>query len=105
MLLGATLALVSGRVMDEGWMRRGELTHIWYSVHLISWVVVFGSLAIHLLTIARVGGVPLMLSIFQIADRLHDRPSMLIKAFWAGRSKQHRNQSMPRASIVNTICR
>ena len=81
MLLGATLALVSGRIMDEGWMSRGELTHVWYSIHLISWVIMFGSLAIHLLMIARVGGVPLMLSIFQIAYRPNDRPSMLIKSF------------------------
>ena len=33
LLLGATFALVSGREMNEDWMRQGELTHLWYTLH------------------------------------------------------------------------
>lgn len=80
LLLGATFALVSGREMDEGWMKQRELTHGWYTLHLASWAMMAACLAIHLLMIARVGGVPLMLSILRLAYRPSDHPSVLIKA-------------------------
>lgn len=79
LLLGATFALISGRQMDEGWMKQGELEHSWYTLHLASWVVIFVCLALHLLMIARVGGVPLILSMFHLAYRPSDHPSALIK--------------------------
>lgn len=72
MLMAATFALFSGRQMDERWMQRGELTHIWYTLHLVSWIVMFFCLAVHLLMIAKVGGVPLMLSIFDTKSRAND---------------------------------
>lgn len=79
LLLTATFALVSGREMDEGWMSRGELTHVWYSLHLVSWVAIFACLATHLLMSARVGGIPLLLSILNLGHRTNDNPSILIK--------------------------
>ena len=85
LLLSASFALVSGREMNESWMSRGELTHIWYILHLASWVVMFVCLAIHLLMIARVGGVPLIISMFHFIYRPSDSPSVLMKAIqnWA----------------------
>ena len=83
MLIAATFALFSGRQMDEGWMKRGELAHTWYTLHLAAWVVMFLCLAVHLLMIAKVGGVPLMLSIFDTKYRTHDSP-----AAWAVKIKK-----------------
>ena len=60
MLLAATFALITGRMMKEEWLPVGELNHIWYSLHLIGWVVLVSSFAIHLLMVAKVGGVPKM---------------------------------------------
>lgn len=80
LLLGAAFALVSGREMDEGWMSRGELTHVWYTLHLTSWVVIVVCLATHLLMSARIGGVPLLLSMIDIKYRAYDRPSVLLQA-------------------------
>lgn len=80
LLLGATFALVSGREMNEVWMSQGELMHTWYLFHLASWLVMFTCLAMHLLMIVKVGGVPLMLSMFHFAYRSSDSPSMLVEA-------------------------
>lgn len=79
LLIGAAFALVSGREMDEGWMTRGELTHLWYTLHLASWVVIVVCLAAHLLMSVRVGGLPLLLSIIHIKYRDYDRPSILLQ--------------------------
>jgi Prokaryotic cytochrome b561 len=79
LLLGASFALVSGREMDEGWMSRGELTHLWYTLHLLSWAVMVICLATHLLMSARIGGVPLLLSMINIKYRPYDNPSVLLQ--------------------------
>jgi Prokaryotic cytochrome b561 len=79
LLLAATFALVSGREMEEGWLKQGELGHLWYTLHLASWVLMFGCLAVHLLMSARIGGVPLLLSIVDFKYRLGDRPSLLFQ--------------------------
>ena len=79
LLLAATFALVSGREMEEGWLKQGELGHLWYTLHLSSWVMMFGCLAVHLLMSARIGGVPLLLSIVDLKYRFSDRPSLLLQ--------------------------
>ena len=79
LLLAATLALLSGREMEEGWLKQGELGHLWYTLHLASWVMMFSCLAIHLLMSARIGGVPLLLSIVDLKYRFSDRPSLLLQ--------------------------
>lgn len=80
MLLGATLALVSGREMQVGLLGQGELKHIWYPLHLVAWLLIFSCLAMHLLMIAKIGGVPLMISIFSLVNRPKDRPAILVKS-------------------------
>ena len=80
LLLGAAFALVSGREMNEGWLARGELTHLWYTLHLASWVVIVVCLAAHLLMSIRIGGAPLLLSIIHVKYRAYDRPSILLKS-------------------------
>jgi len=79
LLMGAAFALVSGREMDEGWMARGELTHLWYTLHLASWVVMVACLAAHLLMSIQIGGVPVLLSMIHIKYRAYDRPSVLLQ--------------------------
>lgn len=57
------LALFSGQMMDGNWLPNRELDHIWYSVHIASWTVLFLCLMFHILLTAKVGGIPLLLSI------------------------------------------
>lgn len=57
MLLTATFAVVTGRMMKEEWLPAGEIHRQWYLAHLVGWICVFISLALHLLIGAKVGGV------------------------------------------------
>ncbi|MEN9222154.1 MAG: cytochrome b/b6 domain-containing protein [Thermostichus sp. BF3_bins_97] len=79
MLLAVTLAVVTGRMMKEEWLPAGEINHAWYLAHLIAWVGVFISIALHLLMGAKVGGVPLLLSMFHWKVREGDFPPAWLK--------------------------
>ncbi|MFM2063014.1 MAG: hypothetical protein RLZZ507_2684 [Cyanobacteriota bacterium] len=74
MLIASVLAVVSGRMMKEEWLPIGELDHIWYYFHLIAWLIMICCLAIHLLMSAKVGGTPLLLSMFSWKFRTEDSP-------------------------------
>jgi Prokaryotic cytochrome b561 len=65
MLLATTVAVVTGRMMKEEWLPAGEIHRPWYLAHLIAWVLVLISLMLHLLTGAKVGGAPLLASMFE----------------------------------------
>ena len=75
MLLAATLALISGRMMQEEWLPKEEFYHIWYTLHLTAWVILVFCLAAHLLLNAKVGGANLILSMFDIHYRPQDNPA------------------------------
>ncbi|MEA5575353.1 cytochrome b/b6 domain-containing protein [Anabaena sp. UHCC 0451] len=74
MLIASVLAVISGRMMKEEWLPIGELDHIWYYFHLIAWVIMVCCLAIHVLMSAKVGGAPLLLSMFSGKFRTEDSP-------------------------------
>jgi hypothetical protein len=74
MLLTATFAVVTGRMMKEEWLPAGEINRQWYIAHLVAWICVFVSLSLHLLLGAKVGGVPLLVSMFNWKMRDEDTP-------------------------------
>ncbi|HEY9810825.1 MAG TPA: cytochrome b/b6 domain-containing protein [Halomicronema sp.] len=73
MLFAATFAVITGRMMQEKWLPNGDLNETWYLLHLTSWIVLVTSFALHLLMSSKVGGIPLLLSIFQ--TKIHDKDS------------------------------
>lgn len=75
-LLAAVFAVISGKFQDENWLPQGQLNHTWYYVHLISWVVILLAIATHLLMSAKVGGIPLLLSMWNIKYRSEDSPRL-----------------------------
>jgi hypothetical protein len=77
MLLAATVAVVTGRMMKEEWLPAGEVDRPWYLAHLVAWTGVLISLLLHLLLGVKVGGVPLLISMFKWGMRDQDTP-----AFW-----------------------
>lgn len=86
-ILALTFALFSGKMMDEKWLPNGELNHAWYYAHLIAWVVMILCIALHLLLNARVGGVPLLLSMWNWQFRPKDSPKLWLtqlSAWWSG---------------------
>ncbi|GAP97488.1 cytochrome b/b6 domain-containing protein [Leptolyngbya sp. NIES-2104] len=77
-MLGAiAFAAISGKLMDETWLPTGELHHLAYSLHLLSWATMLVCLALHLLMSAKVGGVTLLLSMSSLKVRPDDHPK-----FW-----------------------
>lgn len=75
-LLALAFALFSGKMMDETWLPRGELTHAWYYAHLFSWVVMVSVIALHLLINGKIGGLPLLVSMLTWQFRAEDNPGL-----------------------------
>lgn len=79
MLCAVAFALFTGRMMSETWLPKGEINNPWYLAHVTAWIVVFLSLATHLLMAVRVGGMPFLLSMFQTFVKEGDRPLQSLK--------------------------
>jgi uncharacterized membrane protein YhaH (DUF805 family) len=85
-LIALLFALLSGKMMDDTWLPKGELNHAWYSAHLIAWVVMLLAIALHLLLNAKIGGAPLLLSMVPLKFRAKDAPSLWpeqVSAWWS----------------------
>ncbi len=74
MLFAATLALITGRMMQEAWLPEGELAHTWYTLHLWAWVLMALALVCHLVAGVWVGGVSLLRSMLTWQTRDRDTP-------------------------------
>jgi hypothetical protein len=73
MLIATTFSVMTGRMMKEEWLPAGEIDRQWYLAHLLGWLGVLISLALHLLMGVKVGGIPLLLSMFNWKKRDGDR--------------------------------
>lgn len=96
MLLAVTFAVITGRMMKEEWLPAGEINRQWYLAHLLAWFCVFVSLAIHVLLGAKVGGVPLLLSMFSWQMRKGDAPNVWLQ----GMQGNYANLSLKMIEIV-----
>lgn len=74
MLVASTGAVITGRMMKEEWLPAGEIDRPWYLAHLVAWAGVIISGALHILLGVKVGGVPLLVSMFRWAVREDDKP-------------------------------
>jgi hypothetical protein len=74
-VLGAAiLAVGSGSWMQGSWLANGDLDHGLYTLHLSAWSAIGVGVILHVLMAVKVGGVPLLLSIFSIRMRANDTP-------------------------------
>ncbi|MEB3326031.1 MAG: cytochrome B [Cyanobacteriota bacterium] len=73
-LVALTLAVGSGKLMNEVWLRSGQLHHLVYNLHLLSWVLVAGAALAHVVAVVRRGGMAFAGSMFQLRRRSHDQP-------------------------------
>ncbi len=76
MLLALTFSIASGSMVKEEWLPAGELTQLWYYLHASGWAVLVFCLGMHLLMSAKVGGLPLIWSVFDAAYRPQDSPAV-----------------------------
>jgi cytochrome b561 len=76
MLISALFALLTGKFQDENWLPQGQLNQPWYYAHLIAWCGVVIALALHLLMSVKIGGTPLLISMFDAKIRAEDSPKL-----------------------------
>ena len=73
-LLALTLAVGSGKLMSEDWLRQGELNGAMYSIHLLAWLLIGAAVLWHVSGVLRRGGLPLARSMASLQARANDRP-------------------------------
>lgn len=73
-LLGLALAVGSGKLMEEDWLRNGQLDHAIYSLHLLAWLLIAGAVLWHLAALTKKGGTALATSVLQLKVRNNDLP-------------------------------
>jgi hypothetical protein len=73
-LAALVLAVGSGKLMQEDWLRQGQLDPLVYRVHLLAWLAVAASVAAHLWGVLRRGGTPLLQAMFSLRVRADDQP-------------------------------
>jgi hypothetical protein len=74
-LIGLALAVVSGKLMQEDWLRTGQLDHFPYHLHLLAWLLISGAVIWHIAAVMKRGGLPLAGTMFQLKVREKDGPS------------------------------
>jgi len=73
-LLALILAVGSGKLMQEDWLRDGQLHHLVYSVHLLAWLLIALAVFLHVVAVLRLGGLPLARSMARVQLRPGDLP-------------------------------
>jgi len=73
-LLALVLAVGSGKLMNEHWLRDGQLDHLVYAIHLLAWLLIALAVGLHVLTVLQRGGVPLARSMASLQLRPGDLP-------------------------------
>ena len=74
-LLGLVLAVGSGKLMQEDWLRTGQLDHLAYHLHLLAWMLITGAVIWHVGSVLRRGGLRFAASMAQLQVRDNDGPS------------------------------
>ena len=82
-LLSLVLAVGSGKLMDEDWLRQGQLTHPVYSLHLLAWLGVALAVPLHVAGVLQRGGLPLARSMASLSLHANDRPAQ-----WLGQLRR-----------------
>lgn len=70
------LSVISGKFQSEEWLPQGEFNHLWYFVHLVAWCILLAAIALHVLLGVKVGGVPLLLSMWETRYRPEESPAL-----------------------------
>jgi hypothetical protein len=88
-LVALALAVGSGKLMDEDWLRDGQFHHLVYSVHLLAWLLIALAVTLHVGGVLKRGGWPLARSMASVQMRPGDLPGnwwhQIRRSFRAGR--------------------
>ena len=73
-LVALVLAVGSGKLMDEDWLRDGQFHHLVYSIHLLAWLLIALAVTLHVVGVLQRGGWPLARSMASVQMRPGDLP-------------------------------
>jgi hypothetical protein len=73
-LLALALAVGSGKLMNEDWLRSGQLDQLAYSLHLLAWLLIVAAVLWHVAAVVSRGGIGLASSMFHLRLRSNDHP-------------------------------
>ncbi|QCH13645.1 cytochrome B [Synechococcus sp. CB0101] len=73
-LIGLMLAIGSGKLMQEDWLRTGQLDAFPYHLHLLAWLLISGAVIWHGGAVLRRGGWRFARSMAQLQVRENDGP-------------------------------
>jgi uncharacterized membrane protein YhaH (DUF805 family) len=73
-LVALLMAVGSGKLMDEDWLRDGQFQQLVYSVHLLAWLLIALAVTLHVLSVLQRGGLPLARSMASVQLRPGDLP-------------------------------
>jgi len=73
-LVALVMAVGSGKLMDEDWLRDGQFHHLVYSVHLFAWLLIALAVTLHVVAVLHRGGLPLARSMASVQLRPGDLP-------------------------------
>ena len=69
------LAVGSGKLMEEEWLRDGQFHPLVYSVHLLAWLLIALAVSLHVGGVLHRGGWPLARSMASVQLRAGDLPA------------------------------
>jgi hypothetical protein len=78
-LLALVLAVGSGKLMNENWLRDGQLDHLVYGIHLLAWLLIAVAVCLHVTAVLQRGGLPLARSMASLELRPGDLPGNWLK--------------------------
>jgi hypothetical protein len=73
-LLALALAVGSGKLMEEDWLRDGQFDHLVYSIHLLAWLLIAIAVTLHVVGVLQRGGWHLARSMASLQLRPGDLP-------------------------------
>jgi hypothetical protein len=74
-LLALIMAIVTGKLMQEDWLRSGELNQPVYGLHLLAWLGIALAVTLHITSVLGRGGLPLARSMGSLQMREGDLPA------------------------------
>lgn len=74
LLMMGGLVVLSGDALDDDAMMAGQFSDLAYTLHVFAWAAIGVLMVAHLLLSLKVGGVPLLLSVFSRKVRIKDLP-------------------------------
>lgn len=74
-LLALALAVGSGKLMNEDWLRNAQLEQLAYSLHLTAWLLIAAVVSWHGMAVLHRGGTALASSMFRLHVRSNDGPA------------------------------